>query len=452
MYEDQTYEAVLERCLENSRDDIDKTEGGVFFTALAPACLEFAIHYTELDGIVRDTYADTCDRDHLILRCKERGIFPYPATAAVLKGEFNVDIGVGKRFSLDELNYISTEYIGRSEGESGSYLYKMQCEQVGTDGNKHFGSLSAIEYITNLETAELTELLIPAEDEEDTELLRARYFSSFETDPFGGNKKDYKEKTNKLDGVGDTKVIPTWNGGGTVKLIIIDSLFSKASDTLIKSVQEAIDPLSDQGNGSGIAPVGHTVTVVTVREREVKVKTHIEYKKKDYKEKTNKLDGVGDTKVIPTWNGGGTVKLIIIDSLFSKASDTLIKSVQEAIDPLSDQGNGSGIAPVGHTVTVVTVREREVKVKTHIEYKEGFSWSRIGSEINKTIEEYLLEMRKDWANQSHLSVRITQIEARLLKLEGIVDISETTINGSTDNLVLEPDEIPVLYSGGVEVI
>lgn len=361
MYEDQTYEAVLERCLENSRDDIDKTEGGVFFTALAPACLEFAIHYTELDGIVRDTYADTCDRDHLILRCKERGIFPYPATAAVLKGEFNVDIGVGKRFSLDELNYISTEYIGRSEGESGSYLYKMQCEQVGTDGNKHFGSLSAIEYITNLETAELTELLIPAEDEEDTELLRARYFSSFETDPFGGNKKDYKEKTNKLD-------------------------------------------------------------------------------------------GVGDTKVIPTWNGGGTVKLIIIDSLFSKASDTLIKSVQEAIDPLSDQGNGSGIAPVGHTVTVVTVREREIKVKTHIEYKEGFSWSRIGSEINKTIEEYLLEMRKDWANQSHLSVRITQVEARLLKLEGIVDISDTTINGSTDNLVLEPDEIPVLYSGGVEVI
>ena len=46
----------------------------------------------------------------------------------------------------------------------------------------------------------------------------------------------------------------------------------------------------------------------------------------------------------------------------------------------------------------------------------------------------------------------SQVEARLLKLEGIVDISDTTINGSTDNLVLEPDEIPVLYSGGVEVI
>ena len=110
MYEDQTYEAILDRLLENTRDDIDKTEGSVLYTAIAPAGLEFAIHYTELDGLIREGYADTCDRDNLILRCKERGITPYPATAAVLKGEFNVDIGVGQRFSLDELNYISESY------------------------------------------------------------------------------------------------------------------------------------------------------------------------------------------------------------------------------------------------------------------------------------------------------------------------------------------------------
>ena len=152
MYEDQTYEAILDRLLENTRDDIDKTEGSVLYTAIAPAGLEFAIHYTELDGLIREGYADTCDRDNLILRCKERGITPYPATAAVLKGEFNVDIGVGQRFSLDELNYISKKYIGRGnpteEGGSGTYLYQMECETVGTDGNKHFGDLTAIEFIT----------------------------------------------------------------------------------------------------------------------------------------------------------------------------------------------------------------------------------------------------------------------------------------------------------------
>ena len=62
MYEDQTYEAILDRLLENTRDDIDKTEGSVLYTAIAPAGLEFAIHYTELDGLIREGYADTCDR------------------------------------------------------------------------------------------------------------------------------------------------------------------------------------------------------------------------------------------------------------------------------------------------------------------------------------------------------------------------------------------------------
>lgn len=320
--------------------------------------------YTELDGLIREGYADTCDRDNLILRCKERGITPYPATAAVLKGEFNVDIGVGQRFSLDELNYISKKYIGRGnpteEGGSGTYLYQMECETVGTDGNKHFGDLTAIEFITNLEIARLTEVLIPAEDEEDTEVLRARYFSSFETAPFGGNKKDYKEKANKLNGVGDTKVIPAWDGGGTVKLIIINSDFDKASDTLVSEVQEAMDPLSDRGNGSGIAPIGHTVTVVTVKE-------------------------------VP------------------------------------------------------------ITVSVNIVYKEGYSWSRLGEDIKAAIEAYLLEMRKDWANQSFLSVRITQVEARLLKIEGIVDISDTKINGVADNFTLASDEIPVPSETGVVV-
>ena len=60
-------------------------------------------------------------------------------------------------------------------------------------------------------------------------------------------------------------------------------------------------------------------------------------------------------------------------------------------------------------------------------------------------------MRKDWANQSFLSVRITQVEARLLKIEGIIDISDTKINGVADNLTLNSDEIPVLSETGVVV-
>ena len=357
MYEDQTYEEIMDRAIENARDDIDTTEGSIFYSALAPAAQEFAIHYIELNGIVEQGYADTCDRDHLILRCKERGITPYEATLAVLKGKFNVDIGLDQRFSLDELNYISVEFIeSAEEGGVTYYYYQMECETPGTDGNRHFGEMEAIDFIDGLEVSELTELLIPGEDEEDTEVLRERYFNSFETAPFGGNKKDYREKTNALAGVGDTKVIPVWNGGGTVKLIIINSEFEKASQVLINSVQEAIDPTQD--------------------------------------------------------------------------------------------GTGTGIAPIGHIVTVVTVREVNVSITTTLVYSEGYSWSRLKDAIEEAMEDYLLEMRRDWANQSQLTVRITQIEARLLRITGIVDISNTKINGVADNLTLEGDQIPILLSVG----
>ena len=363
MYEDQTYEAILERVIDDARDDLDTTEGSIFYSALAPACLEFAMHYIELDGIVREGYADTCSRENLILRCKERGITPYPATQAVLKGKFDLDVGLGARFSIadEEINYVSIAFLNSEVIDDVTYYYyQMQCEDAGTDGNKYFGELEAIEYVGELNTAELTELLIPGEDEEETEALRTRYYSSFETAPFGGNKKDYIEKTNALSGVGSTKVIPVWNGGGTVLLIILNSEYEKASQVLIDTVQAAIDPLSSQGQGEGIAPIGHTVTVQTVEE-------------------------------IP------------------------------------------------------------VQISVTLTYREGYSWNRLSEEITEAMEDYLLELKQDWANQNQLIVRITQIETRILQITGVVDITGTKINGVADNLTLTYNQIPVANAQGVIV-
>lgn len=112
-------------------------------------------------------------------------------------------------------------------------------------GNGIFGRLIPVNYIPGLETADLTELLIPGEEEEDTEILRKRYFDSFHSQAFGGNKKDYMDKTHSIPGVGAVKVAPVWNGAGTVKLTILDAGFRKADRALIEKVQQVIDPLQD---------------------------------------------------------------------------------------------------------------------------------------------------------------------------------------------------------------
>lgn len=348
MYENVTYELIMNRMLDRVSDQVDKREGSVIWDALAPAAVELQLMYIEFDIILKETFGDTASREYLIRRAKERGITPYPATYALLKGEFNIDVPIGSRFSLNELNYSVVEQIGTG-------VFKMECEALGVQGNKYFGDLIPIEYIDGLQTAKLTELLIPGEDEEDTESLRTRYFESFDTKPFGGNQKDYIQKTNSIAGVGSTKVTPIWDGGGTVKLTILNSEFDKASSELVNTVQQEIDPTKD--------------------------------------------------------------------------------------------GHGVGIAPIGHIVTVNTAEEIAVNITSNIIFDEGYSFTGQKQNIIDAISAYLLELRKEWANQTNLVVRIAQIETRILAIKGIIDISGTKINGAASNLTLTKYQIPVM--GGV---
>ena len=271
MYENITYESILQRMLDRIPNNIDKREGSIIYDALAPAAVELQLMYIELDVIMNESFADTASREYLIRRANERGVTPEPATNAILKGVFtpaSVDV-LGKRFSCGKLNYVAIEKITNGE-------YQMQCETVGLDGNANLGQMIPIEYIEGLETAELTEILIPGEDEEDTEVFRERYFKSFESQAFGGNIADYKQKTNSIQGVGGTKVTPVWNGGGTVLLTVINSNFEAASEELVQLVQETIDPTQD-ASGKGLAPIGHIVTVNSAEEISVNITTTITY-------------------------------------------------------------------------------------------------------------------------------------------------------------------------------
>lgn len=275
MFEKMTKEIILDRMLSRISDNLDKREGSVIWDALAPAALELESAYFALDTILNEAFADTASREYLIRRAKERGLTPERATNAVLKAIFNIDIPLDSRFSLNDLNYIVIAKIG----DSGQYKeYQVKCETVGRVGGMYFGNIIPIDYIEGLSLAKITELLIPGEDEEDTEVFRQRYFDSFNVQAYGGNIADYKKKVHEIEGVGAVKVTPVWNGGGTVKLTIIDSDYNLASSSLIEKVQELIDPTKD-GSGLGIAPIGHIVTVDTAQNVTVNIRTSITFEK-----------------------------------------------------------------------------------------------------------------------------------------------------------------------------
>ena len=125
-----------------------------------------------------------------------------------------------------------------------------------------------------------------------------------------------------------------------------------------------------------------------------------------------------------------------------------IQTVQTAIDPEENAGEGYGLAPIGHVVKVDTAAEIRVNVNTSIVFDTGYSWSNLQSSIENAISGYLLELRKEWAGNDYLVVRISQIESRIMAIQGVIDISGTKINGNAANLTLTPFEIPVFGGAG----
>lgn len=399
MFEEQDFEEISSRMLSNVDDKYDKREGSVIYDATAPTALELALIYSMMDMVLDEVFADTASYYYLIKRAAERGLLPKEETKAILKMKvmpITAAITAGDRFNLNELNYTVVQAI---EGETGSY--QVECETAGTVGNQQLGVVLPIETtneLNDLESAELTEVLIPGEDEEDVETFRERYFGSFGSEAFSGNMTDYKQKVNDIDGVGGCKVIREWKNGYNPATFI-------PNDTITTWYSSIIGTLSGE--------VRKWLTAV-------------------YTAATKKLLTVG-----------GTVKVIIINSEYKKPSDVLVGVVQTILDPEQNAGEGLGIAPIGHVVNVVGVTEKTVNFSATITYSRDYSFAILKDAICETIDNYFLELAEQWDSEEHLIVRTSELDTRLMKITGISDISNIRLNGSSSNLILAEGEIPV---------
>lgn len=390
MYESRTFEALLEEMLSLAPSNTDKSEGSLTFYSLAPPAWVSAEMYMKINSILNETYADTASRYYLIKRAKERYVFPYPATHAILQGEFNQDIPIGSRFSLEDLNYKAIE-------KKSTGVYKMECETAGKVGNNYLGQLIPIDYIPDLNRAELTKLLIPGEEEEETEHFRSRYFDKINTKAFGGNKKDYEEKVNAIEGVGGAKVICAWEGSVKPTELLPPTTLSfwlPSANNIPESVKQWLEKI-----------------MVSNQEGYLCVK--------------------------------GFIRIIILDSTYSKPTDTLIERVQTILDPEQNQGEGVGLAPIGHIVRVTGASETKLEIKFNITYKQGWDWNRLKPDAEQEMDTYFRELSSQWSASDTIVVRISQIENRLLHLSGVMDVFDTSINGETKNLVLDNDCIPI---------
>ena len=166
-----------------------------------------------------------------------------------------------------------------------------------------------------------------------------------------------------------------------------------------------------------------------------------------YKQYFAEYEGIADSKIYPVWNGPGTVKAVLIGSDYRAPSEYLLEQVIAAVMPEADMGYG--FAPIGHDVTIEPVEEVPVEITTSITFSETYTYESLQEQILAAVEAYVLNVRKGWAEADGLIMYISRLESAILDVQGVLDVSGTTLNGTAANLAFGVDQIPVI--GGITV-
>lgn len=162
-----------------------------------------------------------------------------------------------------------------------------------------------------------------------------------------------------------------------------------------------------------------------------------------YKSRIKELSGVYGCKLERVSAPSDRIKATIIGSDYRSPSQDVITATQTAVDPVVNSGDGEGFAPIGHRVTVVGVKETTINITTTITCEPGYSSEALMSYIVKAIEDYLFELRKGWEDNETIVVRVLQIEAAIVNIKGIIDVTSTKINEKTENLQITNGTVPV---------
>lgn len=266
MFEDYTYERLLEDVLNNAPEGIDTRPGSIFYDAVSGILIKVAKLYTDLDLIVEMTSIVTATGDALDAKAGEYGIDRQQATKAKYHVTFEgVTPQIGERFYTDGQYFILQE-------DKDAGVYYLEAEIAGAGGNDIYSGTPAVPVntIEGLTAATFGAIYENGTDDEDDESLRTRVQEKIAGPAENGNKQHYKTWCESVDGVGRARIFPLWNGPNTVKAVLIDGEGKPCSPSKVSEVQTYIDPATKgytaevngktyvvgDGLGEGVANLG----------------------------------------------------------------------------------------------------------------------------------------------------------------------------------------------------
>ena len=350
MFEDRTHENLKNEILNSYNLDIAKNEGTFLNEIASGSALAHASIYSVLEKLlniafIKDSYGDSLDK-----RVKEFGIERKEGMQAVgmvkFYGQVGVEIGSGVIIIANGNRYeVLDNQNGRIESEDGVELYIRSLE-VGADKNLLTDNLFILgTTLSGIERIESVSSITGGTNPESDDELKERFFYIQAHKGTSGNVDDYINWALQVDGVKNVKVIPLWNGNGTVKVVVMTKNNRNVSEEVVQATKEYIESKR---------PIGANVTVTTPRVLDIQISAKVEHEKyvdldsikaqfRDYVDEylvnavseitytkiagiLSKIDGVIDYSNLTINNGTRNIKLVT-DQVGSVGTITLTEGV-----------------------------------------------------------------------------------------------------------------------------
>ena len=257
----ESAEDILNRMLGNVPSDVSKSEGSFTHDSLAPISEELAQNGVHLDEVLNKVFAISAAEngysDELEQKCAEFGIYRKDGTKAsgqvAFTGTEDAIIPIGTIIQTSgQLQYVTTEDVILTNGTA---LSDIEASEVGNLYNVPSDTIIELPVqvvgITSVTNYEI--ITGGTEIESDADLV-GRLLLKVRTPATSGNVNHYKLWATEIPGIGDAKIVPIWNGPGTVKVCLIDSNKQPVNANLVEDVMANIE---------NNRPIGATVTVIS---------------------------------------------------------------------------------------------------------------------------------------------------------------------------------------------
>lgn len=240
MFEDRTYEKIMEECLAAAPAEVDLRQGGIFYDAVASAAFKIAQFYADISTAFDLVFLTTAVDEYLDRKGAEYGVFRLPAIPATYKYEWSGDSQppLGSRFFAEGL------FFTLQQDDEGALYLEAEAPGIASSNILPGTAAVPVENIIGLVSSTFGALIVPGSDAESDDDYRERIQEKIAGPAENGNRQHYKTWCESVPGVGRARIIPLFAGENTVMGVIIGTDGTPAAKAVVDQVQEYVDPIT----------------------------------------------------------------------------------------------------------------------------------------------------------------------------------------------------------------